>query len=174
MPRFVTASRRHAISRSNAVDDIIRYIKTLLTPVFLPRAHRRADQTLRASLFALDYATLSWSRRHTYAVARSLPLSLSFLSLFSPRSIPRYYTWLHDRHSNLEREVLPSLGNKSRIFAQARTRREIYVFTRPSLERLRSFKLFTFSLRTSSLELVDTHTILHAHLFKRDSRKVSI
>lgn len=39
--RFVTVPRRHAIFRSNTVDDIIRYIKTLLTRQCFPRVHRR-------------------------------------------------------------------------------------------------------------------------------------
>lgn len=39
--RLVTVSRRHAIFRSNTVDDIIRYIKTLLTRQCFPRVHRR-------------------------------------------------------------------------------------------------------------------------------------
>lgn len=100
--RLVTVSRRHAISRSNMVDDIIRYIKTLLTRQCFPRVHRReSDIACNSVCF--------WVTQHCRDVD----------------GIHSGSVYVHKRYSSLKGEALISLGNKARMFERIHIERNL-------------------------------------------------
>lgn len=119
--RFVTVPRRHAIFQSNAVDDIIRYIKTLLTRQCVFCECIVANQMLRAILFAFELRNIVDG---IYIILDSV--------------------YVHKRHSSLKGEALICLGNKARMFEQIHIDKNLPSYVTVVKKILHSFKLFLY------------------------------
>lgn len=121
--RFVTVPRRHAIFQSNAVDDIIRYIKTLLTRQCVFCECIVANQMLRAILFAFELRNI--------VVMSTAYILYSTLCMFT-------------RDTQTSKEALICLGNKARMFEQIHVDKNLPSYVTVVKKILHSFKLFLY------------------------------